>query len=299
MQIVFTYLLTHWRGRQALIWSFWVNLVGVRLLIFAAQNYWVASAENQPVVSPLLVYLAVLMLHGVLLVWQIVGVIRSCDHHFVEHRSMATLWGAQLAAVLLFLMSALYSLEAIQITFKPLETVNVFDRIRQEHAEQYVLSLVDNSTKLHIDGTLELGITKAVNQLLAENKQINSVLLNSDGGNIYEGRGLAKLISNHQLNTRVMERCASACTLAFIGGIQRTAVEGAKFGFHQYRVDAAYDIIATDVDKEQARDTALFLAAGVNQSFTRKMFGQAASGMWWPDLKELVYVGFLNSIDEH
>lgn len=292
-----SYLLLHWRGKQPLAWSFWVNFVSLRMLIFAAQSQWVAISDGHSQVTPLVVYFFVLLLHGALLVWQIVGVIRACDQHFAEHRSLVTLWGAQLAAVVLFLMSAIYSLEAVQVTLTPAKSENVFARISREHAEQYDISLSDNRCEIRIEGSLELGITKAVRRVLSDNDQISTVFLNSDGGNIYEGRGLAKLFSEHKLNTRVNEKCTSACTLAFIGGINRTAFHSARIGFHQYRVDAAYDIIVTDVSKEQERDTALFLASGVSESFTAKMFSQEASSMWWPVLTELVDVGFVHVVD--
>jgi hypothetical protein len=290
------YLLSHWRGKQPLAWSFWANFVGVRLLVFVVQTQRIAVTQSPPQVSALVVYFFVLLLHGVLLIWQIVGVIRACDHHFAEHRSLATLWGAQLAAVVLFLMSAVYSLEAVQVTLKPADSENVLDKIKQEHAAQYELSISDNSCDLRVEGSLELGITKAVRRVLSDNHYIKTVVLNSNGGNIYEGRGLAKLFSKHRLNTHVNELCTSACTLAFIGGVHRSAANSAKFGFHQYRVDADYDVIVTDVGKEQARDTVLFLDSGVSEPFTSKMFNQGASGMWWPELAELVNVGFLNVV---
>ena len=291
------YLLSHWRGKQPLVWSFWANFVGVRLLVFAAQAQWIVGTHSQVQVAEWVVYFFVLLLHGVLLVWQVVGVIRACDNHFAEHRSLATLWGAQLAAVVLFLMSAVYSLEAVQVTLKPTDTENVFEKINQEHAAQYELNISDSKCELRIEGSLELGITKALRRVLSDNNHINTVVLNSNGGNIYEGRGLAKIFSKYGLNSHVDELCTSACTLAFIGGVHRTAALSAKFGFHQYRVDADYDVIVTDVGKEQARDTVLFLESGVSESFTSKMFKQEASGMWWPELTELASVGFLNAVN--
>jgi ATP-dependent protease ClpP protease subunit len=267
------YLLSHWRGQQPLMWSFWVNFVGLRLLIFTAQSQWVAATESYYQVTPSVVYFLVLFLHGVLLIWQIVS------------------------AVVLFLMSATYSLEAIQVTLIPTDTENEFVRISQEHAAQYDISLSENRCEIRIEGSLELGITNAVRRALSDNDKVRTVMLNSGGGNIYEGRGLAKIISEHRLNTSVTEQCSSACTLAFIGGVHRTALQSARFGFHQYRVDADYDIIVTDVSKEQERDTALFLGSGVSESFTGRMYSQEASGMWWPDLAELVDVGFLDAVN--
>lgn len=294
-----TYLLTHWQGKQSLGWSLWINLIGVRVLIFSAQTYWLSTSGVAPALPPPLVYGIVLLAHGVVLLWQIVGVIRACDHHYAEHTSMATVWGTQIVAIVLFLLSAIYSLEAVQANLQSKNSNGdaVFEQIRRNHAAQYQLTTTGSGCTLQIDGTLALGITKAVRQLLVQNDKLHTVVLNSNGGNVYEGRGLAKLFSENQLNTHVNDQCASACTLAFIGGKNRTATSTARFGFHQYRLEADYDIIAADVKKEQTRDIALFLQSGVSELLVEQLYKQSASSIWWPDIAELLAAGFVSIND--
>ena len=123
---------------------------------------------------------------------------------------------------------------------------------------------------------------------------IELVNLNSVGGNIYEARGLAKLFRTRKLDTHNMHVCASACTTAFVGGLHRSIAPDAKFGFHQYRVDAEYSVIVTDVQKEQDRDAALFLDAGVSKAFVRVMYDQVPQDMWWPTAQELLHAGFIH-----
>ena len=114
------------------------------------------------------------------------------------------------------------------------------------------------------------------------------MVLESEGGNIYEARGLAKLIREAKLSTHVETFCSSACTITFIGGIERTLANGAGLGFHQYRVDADYMVAFTDPLAEQAKDRALFAEAGVSEAFLERMFREDADGMWFPSVAELL-----------
>lgn len=290
------YVLAHWRGEQSLALSFWVNLVGFRLVIFSLQSL-LAPAEGRDYSHWTLAVTALTVLfHGALLLWQIVGVVRSADNHFAERGNMALVWGAQLGAVLMFLLSAVYALEATQMTrVVPVEE-DFLARMDREHASLYRLNVTESGKRLTIDGQIELGITQAVKRLLETHPSVESVTLSSPGGNIYEGRGLARLFGDQRLDTRNESVCASACTIAYVGGQHRTASPEASFGFHQYRVDADYTIIVTDVAKEQQRDSVLFTQAGVSAVFADSMFHRVAEDMWWPALQELVTAGVVHEV---
>ena len=86
----------------------------------------------------------------------------------------------------------------------------------------------------------------------------------------------------------------SACTLAFIGGAERSMASSARLGFHQYRVDANYMVAFSDPEAEQARDKDLFAAAGVSEDFSREMYNKSASDMWFPTHRELLTSGVLS-----
>ncbi len=91
-------------------------------------------------------------------------------------------------------------------------------RMDREHASKYKLVLDPETRTVSIDGSIELGITRNLGNLLANNPGTRLAILNSDGGNIYEARGLAKLFRDNAINTRVENICTSACTTAFTGG---------------------------------------------------------------------------------
>ena len=120
--------------------------------------------------------------------------------------------------------------------------------------------------------------------------------MSSEGGNIYEARGLARLFRDGNLSTKVLDECSSACTTAFVGGVERRLKTGARLGFHQYRIEADYDVLGADPRGEEAKDKTLFLAAGIKQSFVSRMHSAAAGSMWYPDAKELLDAGVITAL---
>lgn len=291
------YLQRHWYGKQTLGWSFWVNLVAIRCGVFLIQNS-LAPADGADYGHHRgAVVVFIVVFHIALLMWALVGVVRAADNHFAENGNMALVWGAQLGGVLFFVLTALYVLGAVQMTLPESEdNGDALTQMAEEHASQYTLTFSDNGEVLFIQGIIELGITRIVTSALLQYPDVRTVVLESQGGNIYEARGLAQLFSKQRLATHVRATCASACSIAFVGGVSRSADNGAAFGFHQYRVDAEYAIIATDVGKEQARDQQRFLDAGVSRAFVEEVFSQPSSAMWWPELTMLQDVRFLHEI---
>jgi hypothetical protein len=148
--------------------------------------------------------------------------------------------------------------------------------------------LSDDGQTLALTGSIELGTTRRLEQMLADAPTIKEIVLASHGGNIFEARGLSTTIRQHGLNTVVNGECSSACTTIFIGGIERVLTPGARLGFHQYRVAASYAVLGADPAQEQARDREIFLASGVAGWFLDEMFQSAASQIWYPTRSELI-----------
>jgi hypothetical protein len=196
----------------------------------------------------------------------------------------------------MFMLTAVYALGAVQMTHKMGSEENLLAQVEAERASRYVVKVSDDGRSITIDGNIESGISRSLRKVLRQNEHVSKVILNSPGGNIYEGRGLASILSEYGIATHVRESCASACVIAFIGGQPRTASEQASFGFHQYRIDADYTIIASDVAAEQKRDQLLLLDAGVDEAFVDAVFDQPSRSMWWPSMSILINSGFLNDV---
>jgi hypothetical protein len=126
------------------------------------------------------------------------------------------------------------------------------------------------------EGDIMLDSADRLGELLKVPGDGRVVIFNSPGGSVRGGMQLGRLIRNYGLDTAVNNsifyydrmsadrtedmisreaQCASACTLAFLGGKRRTLGKGARFGLHGFRsifVDmgeaAAQKLVATLMD---------------------------------------------------
>lgn len=282
-----SYFADHWKGRQGLAWSFWVNLVLLRLIVTGVQE-WLAPAKGQDFSDiRWLVVLIALVFHGLLFVWQAVGVLRAGEAHLRHTGAMAPVWGVQAGTITGFFLALIYGLGAWQMTLVVPDDSAIFVEIEAERASRYTLGIGADGQTLMLEGSLELGITRAADRILAANPGLRRVILNSPGGNIYEARGLAQKFRARGLTTIVTDECSSACTTAFIGGTKRLIAPGARLGFHEYRVDADYEVPLADPASEQRRDRALFAGAGVAVWFLDRMHGASPEEMWFPPRDQL------------
>lgn len=68
--------------------------------------------------------------------------------------------------------------------------------------------------------------------LLRDNPNIRILEINSDGGVGPAALEMAVAVTDFNIDTLVTENCASACTLIFLAGENRTLARGARLGFH-------------------------------------------------------------------
>ena len=100
------------------------------------------------------------------------------------------------------------------------------------------------------------------------------------------------MIKEHALATYTLDECVSSCTTAFVAGTKRALGDNARLGFHQYKNYAALPVI--DIDKEHAKDMALFRRQGIAPAFLRRIFEQPPDKMWWPEADELLDAGVVH-----
>ncbi|MEP2027933.1 MAG: hypothetical protein ABJI96_04385 [Paracoccaceae bacterium] len=227
-------------------------------------------------------------LHGVVFVWQIVGVLRAGEAHIRALGSITDMWGAQLGILVAVwvVISDSWGLWLASYPVSPDERYVLDEDSDQDSL--FTLMLAQNGKSVSFSGEIARGSTKAVAAFLMDYPNVERMVLSSQGGNIYEARGLARLARDHSLDTYVANVCSSACTLAFIGGTTRKMASDAKLGFHQYRVDAYYTVPFADPEAEEAKDRALFEHAGVAEWFLDRMFVTQADSMWFPSAGELL-----------
>ena len=294
---VWTYIVSHWRGEQSLAWSFGVNLVAVRALIFAVQRLLQPAEYHDYHDWRLAVLVLATAFHGILFIWQAIGVFRAGEALIRDHGAIALHWGAQLGVIVAFWLTTSYALNAWQMTIDVPDYVDHEALMNAERASHYQILAGPGGTVL-IRGTLELGITRKLRDTLDSDGAIKAVTLSSVGGNIYEARGLAKLFHEKGLRTQVFDECSSACTTAFIGGIERLLKPGARLGFHQYRIEANYTVLGANPKLEEEKDEALYLQAGVSADFVRHMHSAKPEAMWYPETSELIGAGVVTALAE-
>ena len=290
------YVTGHWYGTHGLVWSFWINLVLLRALVFVLQE-WLGPEQGQDFHdSWVLVLFLALFVHGVLFVWQAVGVLRASEAYIRTSGAMAPVWGTQLALVLAFFWVINYVHEAWQMTRPVSHISSIQSKLEAERATKYSIEPTIDRHSLILTGSLELGITRHFKKQLEAYPNVEQIVLTSTGGNIYEARGLSNTIAQNGLNTLVISECSSACTTVFISGTKRQLASGGRLGFHQYRIDADYAVLNANPLLEQERDRAIFLRSGVAVWFVDKMFASHASAMWYPVLSELIDARVVTSV---
>ncbi|MFB3058720.1 MAG: hypothetical protein ACE1ZB_03205 [Gammaproteobacteria bacterium] len=284
------YLRQHWRGNLSLTRSFWVNLVLLFILFGILERFlFPPYIENESAVTTAVIaYFIVVKL--IVYPWQVVGVLRTCDLRIKSDTGRSWATAAQIALVVSLAVTLLATIETWQ-------SLQVFKRdmlLKEVSSPEplYSLDLIEQETLIHLRGPFQIGITNRVADLIERYPEITGIILDSEGGQIYEGRGLARLIRDNNLQTYSLEQCLSSCTTAFVAGTTRTLGINARLGFHQYKT---YSLIPSiDVAAEQAKDMAIFEQQGVSPEFLEKIFIHPPKSMWWPEIGVLINAGVVH-----
>ena len=284
------YLRQHWRGNLSLTRAFWVNLVLLFILLGILERFlFPPYIENESAVTTAVIaYFIVVKL--IVYPWQVVGVLRTCDLRIKSDTGRSWATAAQIALVVSLAVTLLATIETWQ-------SLQVFKRdlvLKGVSPPEplYSLDLIEQDTLIHLRGPFQIGITNRVADMIERYPEIRGIILDSEGGQIYEGRGLARLIREHNLQTFSLDRCLSSCTTAFVAGTTRTLGINARLGFHQYKT---YSLIPSiDVAAEQAKDMAIFEQQGVSPEFLEKIFIHPPKSMWWPEIGVLINAGVVH-----
>ncbi len=288
--LLLNYIKQHWRGNLSLAQAFWVNLVVLFFVLGLLERFiFPPYIENEiAVTSAVFVYFIVVKL--IIYPWQVVGVLRSCDLRIRSDTGRPWVTAAQIGLVISLAATLIATIETYQFLqgFKH----NLILEQTILPGPQYSLDLIKKNKLIHLRGPFEIGITNRVADLIEQHPEITGIILDSEGGQIYEGRGLARLIRENRLQTYSLDKCLSSCTTAFVAGTIRTLGSNARLGFHQYKT---YSLIPSiNVGSEQAKDMAIFVKQGVSPEFLEKIFIQPPEEMWWPDIDELVSAGVVH-----
>ena len=287
------YLKQHWQGKLFLPIAFWLNFVLLGIVLDSLEHFIFPPYLQSEFAVTTAVIVFVIVVRVIIYTWQVVGVLRACEQYIANSIDRSWAIAAQVTVVLSFIaiLSATFSSYQNLLAYRQ----SLLEDNAQPPEQAYVLKLINGNTQIHLIGPLDAGITTAVKELLAQHNSISGIVLDSDGGRIYEGRGLAKLILTYQLTTHSSKQCMSACTTAFISGTRRTLAIDARLGFHQYKTYSVHPNL--DIETEQQKDRALFAEQGVKTWFLEKLFLKAADDMWWPTHQELLTANVVHQIN--
>ena len=286
----------YWLGYYPLAISFWIFFITLgivfNLISFMLLEQGFDNKSNH--ITAIIIY----HLTGglVLFPWQTIGLLRSAERHYSEYRRPVTLYSVQAVILISITLLASHFVGLAQT----LSIAHSFEEFKSKtNPPQYRIKITDNKKQLVIKGTLDFGITEAVSLLLKKHPGVKRVILESEGGQIYEGRGLAALFNQHALDTYSNSYCLSSCTTAFIGGIKRYLAEDAKLGFHQYSLEPknlqAFQGFY-NLDAEQDKDMEIYRSKNIEESFIQKIFHKPKHEFWYPSLEILLKAGVVTKV---
>ena len=268
------FVLRHWHGMLPAH----ISLFGVLIGFGIALHIGLGGLADR-----LDLYLAglVIAVTAAVLIWQIIGTLRSSERHLKSGGDTLLYWGSYAAAIGL----------ALVLLMDAITLVSPATRANPVPPQQVVELQVQGDTIL-LEGFIGFRThTALLTRLQAPDAGYTTLRLNSNGGRVFAARAIANALILHDINTEITGRCASACTLIFLAGKQRHLLGNGQLGFHQYLQTSGIQFL--DTAKEQQKDSALFKSRGVSDAFIADMFQAEHQDIWFPSRNDLLRAGVL------
>ncbi|MFN4016041.1 MAG: hypothetical protein ACK4JB_11950 [Reyranella sp.] len=154
-----------------------------------------------------------------------------------------------------------------------------------EALDTLAVTVSPDGTALNVEGAYGAGSADAVRRALDKHPSVRRVILAGPGGRIGTAFEINRMIRNRRLATRVDTICASACTIAFLGGNDRSISPNGRLGFHQ----GSFPGLGPNDLYESNRDMRRFLvASGVTPEFAQRVIDTPPDEIWTPTPQELL-----------
>jgi hypothetical protein len=292
------YVRKHWQGQQSLFWSFWINLVVLRTGLILIERYYQPEFVGFSWLSSAAFALYFLTFHFLMFGWQVKGVMGSCDHYLQEFGSSSVALAVNMGIALNLLITLIVVSGTYQALFIHSDRMERRPPgLKQNLLGDYSLTLAADNTQILLKGDFRIGITQELVSLIIKTLSVKTIVLDSGGGRVTEGRGVAKAIAKHKLNTYVSNRCSSACITAFLGGVVRVLGKNGKLGFHQFVLDGPYTLPNSSATSAQSVDLEFYAGQGVSSRFLEKAFQAPHTDIWYPKPVELLESGVIHKFE--
>jgi hypothetical protein len=275
-------LFGHLIGRYSLGRSFWLHTVVIGWIVAFAGGYacnWIG--ERWPVRY---LSMAVLVLQPIFILvwlWSTAGTVVSAVRRLFSGPSR---WWAVLA--LLVLAGSVEGMHQQLRSLRPFVAEHwAVARGEQAGAPFRVTTQADGRAVIFSGATNE-GAATALEAAVKAAPKATLVVLDSPGGWVKEGLLMADVIHRYNMSTHVDKTCASACTLAFLAGLDRTAGPDSRLGFHQGR--AIGESADDDRSLSQRELAQMYQRAGVAPDFARHVVQVPSNDIWVPSRNELL-----------
>ena len=149
---------------------------------------------------------------------------------------------------------------------------------------------------LYVEGSYGLGGEDTVRRALDHNPGVRTVVLAGPGGRISVGFELYEMFRERKLATRVDDDCASACTIAFLGGVERSISPGGRLGFHRGSFPGLSDNDLYETNRDFRRF--LLYQARLTPPFVDRIFATPPDDIWEPTPQELLAGRVINRVNQ-
>ena len=295
MHAVMDYIRCHWRGDHSLARSFWVSFTLVSAVIYAIQILTPRLISDPQA----LVYVTLgefLLFRVLIYPWQAVGVLRACEKALQDYVPFYFVRPAQGIVLFGIIWVVVDGLGVLHVRNVANDRASREQSLESSQIRAYSFSLHGNGMTVHLRGPLDNGVTRDLRVFLNEHDTVEAIVLDSDGGSIYEGRGLARLFTERGLSTYSLTGCDSACATAFIGGTRRWLAPAAQLGFHQYQLQGRNVLPNVDSAAELRKDFAQFAQRGIDTESLAPALSTPPEAMWHPDHALLEEAGVIHGI---
>lgn len=225
--------------------------------------------------------------------WQVVGLLRCCEGHFIDHGQTLRIRSIQGLVIVVIIMNAVGVVDTLH--WYMVSQRQALDAASISKTKNYTLSLREDRSTIYLNGSFDFGITNNLEAMLIDNPGVSGIVLSSTGGFVSEGRGVFRLIDQYKLDTFVYGECSSACALAFIAGNNRYMATNARLGFHQYSLELQTAFQPVDLVEEQEQDLKLLRNKQISNHFLQQVFKQPSQSIWFPTFEVLLESGVISS----
>lgn len=141
-------------------------------------------------------------------------------------------------------------------------------------------------------GPMEFGSAEALQQVLDQNPRYTLIEIDSPGGFVIEGIRMADIVAARKMDTVVMSKCASACTLLLVVGKDRYLAPNALVGFHRSgRKHLLEDRGWSETDQRIADH---YRSYGAAPDFVTQALQEPMFRIWWAPHADMYRAGYAN-----